>query len=184
MNVTADTDMVDAGYHREDLLKSTRPRGSLRMRLPGLALAWVVGCGGPALPETAVVTGRVTVDDQPVPAGQIRFYPTSGRAAMGSIIDGTYQLRTFAEADGAIVGNHRVAITAMETERGTNVPQLKPPPDATPAEIRALAIEQVEQGGGGLRWIVPQPYSDVNTSNLTAVVTPGENTIDFPITTK
>ena len=51
----------------------------------------LAGCG-PGFPETADVSGRVTLGGKPVPQGRISFWPEQGRPAMGEIgPDGTYK---------------------------------------------------------------------------------------------
>ena len=73
------------------------------------------GCG-PSRPETAEVRGRVTFQGKPVPEGRILFWPPNGRPAMAEIQpDGTYELMTFDEGDGAVLGEHRVTIKATHT---------------------------------------------------------------------
>jgi hypothetical protein len=80
----------------------------------------IVGCGrGPKLAPTAVVTGQVTLDGKPLPCGEIAFIPdaskgTTGPMGMGAIgQDGKYEIRT-AGQKGALVGWHRIRITAID----------------------------------------------------------------------
>jgi len=91
-------------------------RYSLMVLLAGL----LIGCGGGSgHEETASVTGTVTLKGTPVTEGRIAFFPPKGRPAMGTIqSDGTYTLTTFDPGDGALLGNHRVTITAKETVGG------------------------------------------------------------------
>jgi hypothetical protein len=85
-----------------------------------LAVAAVVvgsGCSDGDFP-VAPVTGVVTLDGAPLPGGQIRFAPVNaneagltGKAGFGVIgSDGAYELATFGEDDGAIIGKHWVTI--------------------------------------------------------------------------
>lgn len=76
--------------------------------------AVLVGCGSNR-PSLAPVSGRVTIDGQPVKVGRVMFYPTQGRPASGPIQpDGSYELTTFEANDGAMLGSHRVTIQATE----------------------------------------------------------------------
>ena len=143
-------------------------------------LIGMAGCGGSDLPDTAPVTGEVTIDGQPLQTGSIRFFPANGRGAMGEIVDGRYALRTFAENDGALLGSHTVTITAVEVK--TQGPKnLQIPPGMTPEQAEFMRQEeQVET----TTWVVPQHYSLREQTPLTADVQPGENDIPFHISTK
>ena len=86
-----------------------------------LALAGALGgCagGGPELPQTYPVRGRVTYPGgEPVPGGQVHFQPESDTTVTtnGEIgPDGSFVLRTYRgrrEAPGALAGPHRVLVT-------------------------------------------------------------------------
>ncbi len=79
-----------------------------------ITLPLLVGCGGYDGPQRAAVRGHVTLDGQPLPAGIIRFIPTGGTqgpAATAVISAGDYELP---EAEGPIVGSHRVEIEATD----------------------------------------------------------------------
>ncbi len=128
----------------------------------------VTGCGsaGPSLGE---VHGRVTIDGKAVNTGRIMFHPETGRSATGEIrSDGTYSLTTFKQDDGAMVGKHRITIKAVDV-----VPNARP--------VGSTDLDQKQ--GGTVRWLVPERYSAVETSLLTAEVTAGVNTINFNIPT-
>ena len=97
-----------------------------------LLLGAAVGCGGP--PKTYLVHGTVVFPDgQPLVRGTVEFEAmnqTKPITASGEIgKDGSFQLGTFATNDGAIAGEHRVAVIS-EYEIGTGVerPGELPPP--------------------------------------------------------
>lgn len=126
------------------------------------------GCG-PKRPETAQVSGRVTYQGKPVVEGRIMFQPEQGRPATASIAaDGTYRLTTFEAGDGAVLGRHRVTI---ESRRITVPNAPKSFADETKAPVGPPKVE----------WLVPEKYSNRETSPLTADVKPGRNAIDFDI---
>jgi hypothetical protein len=107
------------------------------------------GCSrkGPAI---APVKGRVLLDGRPLTTGSVITLPTAGRGAKSFIQhDGTFQLGTFGATDGAIVGEHKVAVVAYER-----------PASAGP-----------ESGNGKL--LVPQKYTNPESSGLTLDVPPG-----------
>lgn len=135
------------------------------------AMTLGAGACGSKRPNTAVVRGMVKVDGVPLSTGQIEFHPKSGERPARSVInaDGTYQLTTFNRADGAILGAHRVTITATKT--------IGPSP---PASIQ----DEAKQGAAGqprLVWLVSEKYSDAATTDLIADVKDGENRIDFNV---
>jgi len=128
-----------------------------------LTLPAVTGCGGnPAALETAPVEGRVTLDGEPVSQGIVRFNPDRGRAGKGAIqADGTFTISTYAPGDGAVVGRHRVAIVAQQS-------------DGTQAFVEDVA--EVE-------WLVPPQYANPSTSGLEFTVQADQpNYAEFSLT--
>lgn len=127
------------------------------------------GCGS----DTVPVRGKVTFNDQPVPEGTVTFYPEAGgRPSSGQIQpDGTYQLSSKEPGDGALIGEHKVTI---EARRVTN---------AAPGP-KSFAEELASEGAPPpppvqIEWLVPEEYSSVGTTSLTATVEDKSNVIDF-----
>ncbi|NLF06672.1 MAG: hypothetical protein GX594_01660 [Pirellulaceae bacterium] len=119
------------------------------------------GCG-PSRPATAPVHGRVTYQGKPVVEGTIIFHPEKGRQSIGEIApDGTYKLTTFEPGDGALLGKHRVSIEARR--------------------ITETILPNGAYGPPKVEWLVPEKYSRLDGSTLTAEVKPGDNTIDFDL---
>ncbi len=136
----------------------------------------LAGCGS-GHPETGKVSGKITYLGKAVTEGTVMFYPEKGRAGVGAIgADGTYQLATFGENDGALLGKHRVTITAYRTENEPEAPK-------SFEEELALADQKAPRRTRGLRtvWLVPEKYSNQATSPLQKDVAAGENTIDFQL---
>jgi len=140
---------------------------TLRMPQPSpprftLAIILLVGCGSVAdrLP-TAAVSGTVTLDGDPLENGNVTFVPQdgSGRPATGMIqSDGSFVLGTYDDDDGAVLGQHRVAVVCQE-------PRGLPPND------------------GGTRSLIPLPYTNPGTSGLVFVVTvEGNNVFNIDVT--
>jgi hypothetical protein len=126
-----------------------------------LAIAAVVvaGCGGNDK-KTAVVRGTVTYNGMAVPNGTISFIPADGRSATGEIEpDGSYTLTTYRKGDGAILGQHKVVIVAMEN-MSNRLPEARNPLPPS---------------------IIPVKYTSLATSDLRADVKDQENTIDFKL---
>lgn len=122
-----------------------------------LFLALATGCGKG--PKTAVVRGTVTYKGKPVPNGTVNFVPASGPSATGEIgSDGSFQLTTFRKGDGAVLGEHKVVIVAMQ-KNDPNVEAFTPLPPP----------------------IVPIKYTSLATTDLKAEVKDQENTINFDL---
>jgi hypothetical protein len=138
-----------------------------------LLLAIFTGCG-PQRPATAPVSGRVTFNGKPIATGQIVFYPDNGRTAMSPIdAEGRYRLTTFKPGDGALLGHHRVTIEAVRVTNAGNMPK---------------TIEEEMQGHGfagnteaKVEWIVPERYSQLQTTPLTADIASGDNGVNFDL---
>lgn len=78
----------------------------------------VCGCGGDAGPDRYDVSGTVTFNGQPVPAGHIIFEPdtsadNSGPQGAADIRDGKYD--TGADGRGTVGGPHVVRISGFES---------------------------------------------------------------------
>jgi hypothetical protein len=129
-----------------------------------MSLAMLAGCGGGA-EGLAAVKGKVTYKGKPVPNGTVNFNPVDGNkpSATGKIQpDGSYTLETFLgnrPSPGAVIGQHKVVIVAMQDQEGI-LPEQRaalPPP------------------------IIPSKYTHPNTTDLKAEVGNKENTIDFEL---
>ena len=136
--------------------------------MPKLALAALLalsgaGCGAKSeFPETFPVSGKVTYKGQPVTKGTVTFQPDQGQPATGAIQpDGTYQLSTFAEKDGALPGHHKVMIIANDADPNLmpgSSPGYKPPKD-----------------------LIPKKYNNRETSGLEATVSKDKTAYDFDL---
>ena len=126
-------------------------------------LPLVLGCGS----GLASVSGTVTLDGQPIQGGSdlrgtVTFYPRESGflPAIGLIGEnGKYELSTGTEP-GAKPGSYGVAIVATRI--------IIPEPGATPSG----------------RPVTPRRYASNSESGLTAEVRAGNNTIDFPLSSK
>ena len=117
----------------------------------------LVGCGS-GRPKTAIVRGTVTYKGKPVPNGTVNFIPADGPSATATIgRDGAYRLTTFKEGDGAVLGTHRIVVVAMQDMTGKTGADWSPLPEP----------------------IVPLKYTSLSTTDLTADVKEGENTVDL-----
>ena len=74
------------------------------------------GCGGG--PQLAEVAGAVTLDGTPLKFGSVVFqHVEGGQPARADIApDGSFQLSTFRQNDGARVGKNRVQVTCYKSQ--------------------------------------------------------------------
>jgi hypothetical protein len=88
--------------------------------LCALGLVFLSGCGGPTMSR---VKGRVMFNGQPVKEAQVTFSPLgqngqleTGKPATGfTDDDGNFELSTFKNFDGALVGSHNVHVVLDDT---------------------------------------------------------------------
>ena len=117
------------------------------------------GCGSDGL-ETAEVTGTVSLDGEPLSHGTVTFTPEKGRAATGAIqSDGTFTLSTYKNGDGAVVGEHKIAVTCAE--------KIGDDQQGEPQSLDAGMFART-------RTLIPAKYTDYSTSGLTFDVKDGE----------
>jgi len=82
------------------------------MRIPALLLVagCLFGCGRQT-PETAPVTGTVTLNGKPLAEGNLVFHPPQGRPAYGQIRKGEIlDVFTTLPGDGAPIGSYPVTV--------------------------------------------------------------------------
>jgi hypothetical protein len=89
------------------------------------------GCGGASGPALAPVTGRVTLDGQPLRGAQIMFQPeaTGGSPSYGATDqDGRYELGFKRGVKGAMIGNHSVRVDLSREVAGPEGKIIRPKP--------------------------------------------------------
>lgn len=150
-----------------------------------LLIVLVAGCssggGSGEAPEGVdlhAASGKVLFKGQPIEGATVNFEPTGptttglGRGAFARTdADGMFELRTFAEAEGAVAGDYFVTVTKTavegnlsneEMDRLTNSGQPIPPPVT--------------------RSLLPPKYGDPTQSGLAASVkADGENQFEFAL---
>ena len=125
------------------------------------------GCGGDSvkgIPNLTPVTGTVKFEGKPVATGMITFSPvdpkSAGGAVSGKIESGSYRLMTSATDAGALPGDYKVAVVAKQ------------------------GVDTMDKDGKPVpaKNLVPDKYSSIETSELTATVKKGEkNVVDFDL---
>ena len=126
------------------------------MLVPLAAALMAMGCGGADDERSPVakVECTVTVNGQPLTKGSITFTPTAGtkgRGSRGSITGGkAASLNCYKDGDGAIVGTHKVKISARKAAAATAVEGEVPAvsPELIPAEfnVKSTLIRTVKAG--------------------------------------
>jgi len=131
--------------------------------IAGICVLLQSGCrpSGDA-PPLARISGVVLLDGQPLTHGSVQFTPdrargTSGRMALGKIgPDGHFTMTTQSEGDGVQVGFHKVGIQCFEQAANGQSEAGGPPPKPPKS-------------------LVPEKYTDPETSGLTIEVHAGSN---------
>jgi hypothetical protein len=162
------------------------------------ALAFVIplaiGCG----PAKGKVTGSVTLDGQPLPAGTITFHPNKGISVAGEITDGQYTVAGVpagdakvtvdtsaikGEADALGAGNRNMAKSMGRMPRGGQIP-----PEAKEAlEKEKQRSDEMAQKATELKAKyrkIPDKYTKEDESGLTAQVKSGSNSFEFSLSSK
>jgi len=143
-----------------------KPAAAERLMLLKAAIlaAAVVSAGCARSAMESEVSGRVTLDGEPMGPGVVVFAPVDGTTnpADGAIqLDGSYFLKTSREV-GLPPGRYKASVSVFDQ------PEVKPGERSmTPARL-----------------ITPQKYSDTKTSGLEYTVEPGENNIDIELMSK
>ena len=149
-------------------------RAASGLLMGGLLCAVAAGCGGPRLGKVA---GKVTVGGKPVTTGTIMFTPDEGPSAVGAIQpDGSYTLTTLKPGDGAVVGTHRVTIEATSVGPGSLAD-----PASFEEELKLAGQPTKVIVPGKVERLVPDKYSQLSTTDLTAKVATGANQLDFDL---
>ena len=136
----------------------------LTLAVCGLALLSHGCSSGAARVDTAPVHGTVTLDGKPLPCGQVVFQPLSGRIAKGVIEDGKFTLGTYKAADGAVLGRHRVSVTARKTLEGE--------------EPGAIGMPRFGPS------LIPERYGDSAASGLEFEVPSGDNVFHVELSSR
>ncbi len=122
------------------------------------------------------VHGTVTFEGKPISEGSIIFEVSGARPATGKIKDGKIvDVTTFTPDDGVAVGEAAVAIYAKS---GTAATAVAASPDANQGKLAKGYM------GAGQASLIPERYNNPSTSQLTCVIQPGENELEFDLTKK
>ena len=137
-------------------------------------VAFVPACGGKKI-KTEGVTGKVTLDGQPLANATVFFTPADGsggsEASGMTDANGVYKLQTLLGAAdaGTTPGKYLVSFTCFE-------------------EVETGKTYKNDEGNDGPvtedRSVIPAKYNSVKTSGFEAEVVKGANTFDFDLQSK
>jgi hypothetical protein len=161
-----------------------------------LSVPLAVGCGG-----KGKVSGTVTLDGQPLPAGTITFVPSKGPGAAGKIEDGKYsvtgvpvgKMTVTVETDTIKQEMVALAAASQPVQRSgggrMTADKLAKMPENARAQFEAQK-QQAEEAPRKYQELqtkyrdIPQKYAKADSSGLTVEVKSGSNTFDAPLSSK
>ena len=161
--------------------RSARPYIELMMLASLLVPA--SGCGdGDQLPR-AQVTGKVTVDGEPLPAATILFRPDSGRAGRGKVENGVIvEASTYGINDGIVLGRHKLAIQAIPDVAPVIGSRIEEPTDSGRSVQTPPSYAPTRSQQKGKTVAIPKKYQDPEQSGLTAEITDDGNELSLELT--
>ncbi len=157
---------------RASLIPLTPRRFGLGLLLAAPALLLAAGCSGGGSQMTKnVVSGKVTLKDQPV-AGTVHFvYSDNKEASAPTGPDGSYSIPNLK------TGSVKILVKAMP---GASDTKLVAPPVGGDKGAPTVEMPGTNPVGTGVR--PPPKYSDANTSPLTYDIKEGKQTHDIELT--
>jgi hypothetical protein len=142
--------------HHDGIVGTTwQWRFTLGVVVSCLLVSTATGCSE----RTGTVSGIVTLDGKPLPAGLVLFHPDEhGIAPASGQIDheGRYSLARAKGKHGAVVGKYHVTVQTVSSND-------------------AAAITAAR------KYVIPAVYNDPATTPLIAEVAPGDNTLDIDV---
>lgn len=139
-----------------------------------VSIACFSGCSPSDQPELGQVTGKVTMNGEPLTGIDVVFQPDSGRPARGKTNDmGEYKLIYIRDTLGAKIGNNRVEIAPVEGGEEEDEVQADDV-DSLPQTKRKLVKASKPR--------VPARYN--LESELKREVKAGKNVFDFELESK
>mgnify|MGYP000341931140 CR=1 FL=1 len=139
----------------------------------------LAGCGGDTIEKspTSPVSGKVTLDGEPLVNVTVTFVPSGGgKIATGKTdSDGMYTLTPYEEGDGAIPGSCKIWISGALPTAALDA-EKKRMMDETGID---KFDEDTDTANGPS--VVPLKFTKVDTSGLTATVSESDNTIPLEL---
>jgi hypothetical protein len=157
-----------------------QPHYFILVSLISLILA---GCGGGSdRPSLAPASGIVTLNDEPVEGASLTFVPVAGGRPGSAITDaqGRYTIKTYQDAPGAIIGEHKVAVIkisgpgvyAIQGDAPAKPPASEGADDGSDSLSEIAVFDSAEAKEPEIIYDVPQKYMNANESGLLVTVPP------------
>jgi hypothetical protein len=177
-----------------------------RWRLSVLALTTLLSAAGCA--RTGIVSGTVTYDGQPLPAGRITFVAADGRKQSAMIENGVYEVSqvppgvckvavetaflkdalSMSRPGGpATIGAAMPPVGMGQSLPGSGVPDMRNGPTAARQRLNLQhdpAIREHLEELAGKFVEIPELYASAERSGLTYTVTAGSQTFNIPLEKK
>lgn len=149
----------------------------------------LAGCGGSDRPALATASGIVTLDGEPVEGAAVSFIPAEGGRPGSGMTDseGRYTIKTFEDAPGAIVGEHKVSVMKISGPGASALQGAGAPPSEASGEDDGSDMLSQIPGGDHERVLktiydVPQNYMNPDESGLRLTVPDdGSETLDLKL---
>lgn len=122
----------------------------------------VAGCG-----SKTHVSGKVTLNGQPVTSGNITWFSTKGPPVTATIANGRYEI------DNVLEGN--CIVTVVQMPQGGLSPDEHGDMKKLTTNTKSAALSKTSTNG------LPSRYADTTTSPLTFTVKKGKNEIDLAL---
>lgn len=117
-----------------------------------------LGCSRSSEPDLVPVKGKVLYQGKPVPNATVMFVPKNAGLAMGTTNDqGEFTLATKGRT-GAVPGDHRVAVSAMEVSPKSAAPEI-----GSPEYLKMMSPGASKPP----KSLIPEKFGKVETSGLT-----------------
>ena len=167
--------------------------GSLNRFSGGVALvalavlASLAGCSD-SNPRTYPLSGSVTLDGQPLEGAAIMLKPVNGGSNGYGVADaeGRFEITTYRQGDGALGGEHRIIVSlaaiAPVAEGESGEPQQEEGEEEGEEESLDDGTELATSNQFEMTSLVPERYTDFETSGLTVLVGPENGPLRLELT--